>query len=133
MHNVETLGIQSRFVCSDAGAFTCLGFPGSRGYEEADAATFADWGVDMLKSAPTFLVQSRIGKFFDMSISHNCSDPETPAQCKAGSMLSASCDPNDTSMAAPATKELLQCIMDCFFQDATMNPAQMSDLDQLTA
>lgn len=35
--------------CSDAGALTCLGFPGSRGNELVDAQTFADWGVDFLK------------------------------------------------------------------------------------
>jgi alpha-galactosidase len=34
---------------SDAGALTCLGFPGSRGNELVDAQTFADWGVDFLK------------------------------------------------------------------------------------
>lgn len=36
-------------IYSDAGAHTCLGFPGSRGYENEDAATFANWGVDFLK------------------------------------------------------------------------------------
>ncbi|KAK9800755.1 hypothetical protein WJX73_007010 [Symbiochloris irregularis] len=36
-------------IYSDAGQYTCLGFPGSRSYEEADAAAFASWGVDMLK------------------------------------------------------------------------------------
>ena len=34
---------------SDAGALTCLGYPGSRGHEEQDAAAFASWGVDYLK------------------------------------------------------------------------------------
>lgn len=34
---------------SDAGTRTCGGFPGSKGYEEIDAKTFASWGVDYLK------------------------------------------------------------------------------------
>lgn len=34
---------------ADAGARTCGGYPGSRGYEEKDAASFADWGADYLK------------------------------------------------------------------------------------
>lgn len=37
------------FALSDAGAFTCLGYPGSRGNEKVDAATFAGFGVDFLK------------------------------------------------------------------------------------
>lgn len=37
-------------ACSDAGALTCLGFPGSRGNEVVDAQQFADWGVDYLKA-----------------------------------------------------------------------------------
>lgn len=36
-------------IYGDAGSFTCLGFPGSRGYEQQDAATWAAWGVDLLK------------------------------------------------------------------------------------
>jgi alpha-galactosidase len=34
---------------SDAGPKTCQGRPGSLGYEELDAATYADWGVDYVK------------------------------------------------------------------------------------
>jgi alpha-galactosidase len=34
---------------SDCGFWTCAGYPGSFGYEYADAETFADWGVDYLK------------------------------------------------------------------------------------
>jgi alpha-galactosidase len=34
---------------SDAGKATCQGRPGSHGYEEADAKTYAEWGVDYLK------------------------------------------------------------------------------------
>lgn len=34
---------------SDAGTLTCEKYPGMKGHEEADAATFASWGVDYLK------------------------------------------------------------------------------------
>ncbi|KAF7198523.1 putative alpha-galactosidase A [Pseudocercospora fuligena] len=36
-------------IYSDAGNETCGGYPGSVGYEELDAKTFADWGIDYLK------------------------------------------------------------------------------------
>jgi alpha-galactosidase len=36
-------------VYSDAGSNTCAGRPGSRGYENQDAETYARWGVDYLK------------------------------------------------------------------------------------
>lgn len=36
-------------VYSDAGTGTCQGRPGSLGYEEIDAKTYAEWGVDYLK------------------------------------------------------------------------------------
>lgn len=36
-------------IYADAGTKTCAGYPGSLGYEEIDAQTFADWGVDYLK------------------------------------------------------------------------------------
>lgn len=36
-------------IYSCAGSFTCGKKPGSFGYEEEDAQTFADWGVDFLK------------------------------------------------------------------------------------
>jgi alpha-galactosidase len=36
-------------IYSDAGATTCGGRPGSRGYEYQDARTYAAWGVDYLK------------------------------------------------------------------------------------
>ncbi len=36
-------------IYSCAGAFTCAGKPASFGYEEIDAQTFAEWGVDFLK------------------------------------------------------------------------------------
>lgn len=34
---------------TDRGTKTCAGFPGSAGYEELDARTFQQWGVDYLK------------------------------------------------------------------------------------
>ncbi len=36
-------------IYSDAGTHTCGGRPGSKSYEEIDAQTYADWGVDYLK------------------------------------------------------------------------------------
>ncbi len=36
-------------VYSCAGVKTCVGLPGSRGYEFQDARTYASWGVDFLK------------------------------------------------------------------------------------
>lgn len=36
-------------IYSDMGTHTCGGYPGSEGYEEKDANTFASWGVDYLK------------------------------------------------------------------------------------
>ncbi|MBC8094238.1 MAG: glycoside hydrolase family 27 protein, partial [Akkermansiaceae bacterium] len=36
-------------IYSDAGAKTCGGKPGSRGYEYQDARTYAEWGIDYLK------------------------------------------------------------------------------------
>jgi len=36
-------------IYTSAGTYTCQGYPGSLGYEEIDAQTFADWGVDYLK------------------------------------------------------------------------------------
>ncbi|TID14723.1 carbohydrate-binding module family 13 protein [Venturia nashicola] len=36
-------------IYQDSGNKTCGGYPGSEGYEEIDAHTFADWGIDYLK------------------------------------------------------------------------------------
>ncbi|KAJ5150345.1 Alpha-galactosidase alpha-n-acetylgalactosaminidase [Penicillium canariense] len=36
-------------IYSDAGIYDCGFYPGSWGYEERDAATYAEWGVDYLK------------------------------------------------------------------------------------
>lgn len=36
-------------IYEDVGTKTCAGYPGSYGYYETDANTFASWDVDMLK------------------------------------------------------------------------------------
>ena len=36
-------------IYSDEGTSTCGGYPGSEGFEDIDAKTFASWGVDYLK------------------------------------------------------------------------------------
>jgi alpha-galactosidase len=36
-------------IYSSAGTKTCAGYPASLGYEDIDAATWADWGIDYLK------------------------------------------------------------------------------------
>jgi alpha-galactosidase len=36
-------------IYSDAGTKTCAGRPGTKGHEEIDARTYAEWGVDYLK------------------------------------------------------------------------------------
>ncbi|KIM69771.1 glycoside hydrolase family 27 protein [Scleroderma citrinum Foug A] len=42
---VHTLGLKLG-IYGDAGTSTCAGYPGSLGYEDIDAATFTEWGVD---------------------------------------------------------------------------------------
>jgi len=36
-------------IYTDRGTTTCAGYPGSAGFEELDAKTFAEWGIDYLK------------------------------------------------------------------------------------
>ncbi|XP_075239493.1 alpha-N-acetylgalactosaminidase-like [Convolutriloba macropyga] len=36
-------------IYEDVGVATCAGYPGSEGYEDIDAQTFAAWDIDMLK------------------------------------------------------------------------------------
>ncbi|KDQ57454.1 glycoside hydrolase family 27 protein [Jaapia argillacea MUCL 33604] len=45
---VHALGLKIG-IYGDAGTATCSGFPGSLGYENVDAASFASWGIDYLK------------------------------------------------------------------------------------
>jgi alpha-galactosidase len=47
---------------SDAGYKTCAGRPGSLGYEEIDAKTYAEWGVDYLKYDNCFTDGSKPSK-----------------------------------------------------------------------
>ena len=42
---------------SDAGAATCAGYPGSRGFEEIDAKDFTSWSIDYLKCVPEHMWQ----------------------------------------------------------------------------
>ena len=35
-------------IYSSAGETTCAGYPASLGYEEIDAETFAEWGIDCI-------------------------------------------------------------------------------------
>ncbi|KAI0318865.1 glycoside hydrolase superfamily, partial [Amylostereum chailletii] len=42
---VHSLGLKLG-IYSDAGSTTCAGFPGSLGFEDIDAAAWAEWGVD---------------------------------------------------------------------------------------
>ncbi len=45
---VHSLGLKLG-IYEDAGTTTCAGYPGSYGHEAQDAATFASWGVDLVK------------------------------------------------------------------------------------
>lgn len=45
---IHALGLKFG-IYSDAGTLTCGGYPASFGYEQIDADTFAEWGVDYLK------------------------------------------------------------------------------------
>jgi alpha-galactosidase len=45
---VHSLGLKLG-IYEDAGTMTCAGYPGSLGHEQADADSFAAWGVDYLK------------------------------------------------------------------------------------
>lgn len=41
---------------------TCAGYPGSLGYYEKDAQTFADWDVDLLKFDGCFMNRALLGE-----------------------------------------------------------------------
>jgi alpha-galactosidase len=47
--SVHALGLRPG-IYSDAGHMTCGGCFGGHGHEEIDARTYAEWGVDLLKS-----------------------------------------------------------------------------------
>lgn len=46
--NLSSMGFNMG-IYSDSGYNTCAGYPGSYGYEEEDAATFTQWGLNYLK------------------------------------------------------------------------------------
>ncbi|KAH8107756.1 glycoside hydrolase superfamily [Cristinia sonorae] len=47
-NQVHALGLKIG-IYSDAGTETCAGYPASLGFEDIDAATFSEWGIDYLK------------------------------------------------------------------------------------
>ncbi|XP_030001666.1 alpha-galactosidase A [Sphaeramia orbicularis] len=55
-------------IYADVGKKTCAGYPGSFGYYETDAQTFADWGVDLLKYDGCYLDWQLLGEgYINMS------------------------------------------------------------------
>lgn len=49
-------------IYADVGKNTCAGYPGSLGYYEKDAQTFADWGVDLLKFDGCYMDWTLLGE-----------------------------------------------------------------------
>ncbi|KAM9850236.1 alpha-galactosidase A [Aulostomus maculatus] len=49
-------------IYADVGTNTCAGYPGSLGYYETDAQTFADWDVDLLKFDGCFMNWTLLGE-----------------------------------------------------------------------
>ncbi|XP_037531635.1 alpha-galactosidase A [Nematolebias whitei] len=55
-------------IYADVGQTTCARYPGSLGYYETDAQTFADWDVDLLKFDGCFLNWTLLGEgYINMS------------------------------------------------------------------
>lgn len=55
-------------IYADLGSKTCGGYPGSLGYHEIDAQTFADWDVDLLKYDGCYLDWKLLGEgYMNMS------------------------------------------------------------------
>lgn len=55
-------------IYADLGSKTCGGYPGSLGYHEIDAQTFADWDVDLLKYDGCYLDWKLVGEgYMNMS------------------------------------------------------------------
>ena len=46
-------------VYTDRGEHTCVGRPGSQGYEKLDAKTYAEWGVDCERRPALFPLLQR--------------------------------------------------------------------------
>jgi alpha-galactosidase len=45
---LHSLGLKMG-ICTSPGPYDCIGYPGSHGFEERDARTFASWGIDFIK------------------------------------------------------------------------------------
>ncbi|XP_016283309.1 alpha-galactosidase A-like [Monodelphis domestica] len=60
-------------IYQDVGTLTCAGYPGSFGYYDIDAQTFADWGVDLLKFDGCYYkdIESLVEGYKHMSIALN--------------------------------------------------------------
>uniref|UniRef100_A0AAQ6IEG8 Alpha-galactosidase n=1 Tax=Anabas testudineus TaxID=64144 RepID=A0AAQ6IEG8_ANATE len=70
-------------IYGDVGKNTCAGYPGSLGYYEVDAQTFADWGVDLLKFDGCYMNWTLLGEgYVNMSKALN----------KTGKSILYSCD-----------------------------------------
>ncbi|XP_059202138.1 alpha-galactosidase A isoform X2 [Centropristis striata] len=55
-------------IYADVGKNTCAGYPGSLGYYETDAQTFADWEVDLLKFDGCYMDWKLLGEgYINMS------------------------------------------------------------------
>ncbi|XP_070818234.1 alpha-galactosidase A [Chaetodon trifascialis] len=55
-------------IYADVGKYTCAGYPGSLGYYETDAQTFADWNVDLLKFDGCYMDWTLLGEgYMNMS------------------------------------------------------------------
>ncbi|XP_068182382.1 alpha-galactosidase A [Antennarius striatus] len=55
-------------IYADVGKQTCAGYPGSLGYYETDAQTFADWDVDLLKFDGCYMDKTLLGEgYMNMS------------------------------------------------------------------
>ena len=48
LYQVHSLGLKMG-IYQDIGTKTCIGYPGSEGFEKIDVDTFAEWEVDYLK------------------------------------------------------------------------------------
>lgn len=63
---VPSLQVHSRGlklgIYADVGSKTCAGYPGSLGYYDTDAQTFAEWGVDLLKFDGCFMNWTLLGE-----------------------------------------------------------------------
>ncbi|TCD67116.1 hypothetical protein EIP91_000456 [Steccherinum ochraceum] len=70
-------------IYSDAGTMTCAGYPGSLEFEDIDAATFNDWGIDceLTKySQPEEVTEKAVIdlKYDNCNVPSNWTDTETP-------------------------------------------------------